>query len=82
MDRRETAVTEPTDPNEPTRLAPRPDATADPEAPEADALDQQLEVGEPEPDTDEGDIDVTDEVNEADRVEQSRVVNLDEDDYR
>jgi hypothetical protein len=51
----------------------------DPEAPEADAVEQRTEVavssGAPSPT-------VPDEVNPADHVEQQHEVGLDEDDYR
>ncbi|MCX4674455.1 hypothetical protein OG413_03820 [Streptomyces sp. NBC_01433] len=52
----------------------------DPETPEADAAEQQLDLQQraDEPLTD---ID-RDAANEADAAEQSRVVALDEDDYR
>ncbi|GGP52692.1 hypothetical protein ACFUV1_03740 [Streptomyces griseoincarnatus] len=52
----------------------------DVEAPEVDAAEQQTEV-RPEQDDPLEDVD-PDRANEADLVEQARVVQLDEDDYR
>ncbi|MEU0912228.1 hypothetical protein ACH4KU_10595 [Streptomyces althioticus] len=52
----------------------------DVEAPEVDAAEQQTEV-RPEDDDPLEDVD-PDRANEADLVEQARVVQLDEDDYR
>ncbi|MEU0985229.1 hypothetical protein [Streptomyces sp. NPDC005953] len=52
----------------------------DTDAPEADAAEQESEV-RPEHDDPPPHID-KDHVNEADAVEQARVVTLDEDDYR
>jgi hypothetical protein len=55
------------------------EAPVSPEAPEADALEQRTEVSPPE----EADAPtVPDGVDPADRYEQERVVELDEDDYR
>jgi hypothetical protein len=56
------------------------DVELDEEAPEADAAEQQAEV-RPEHDDPLTSID-QDAANEADAVEQARVVALDEDDYR
>ncbi|AXI88641.1 hypothetical protein SAM9427_24685 [Streptomyces sp. ETH9427] len=52
----------------------------DVEAPEVDAAEQQTEV-RPEQDDPLEEVD-PDRANEADLVEQARVVQLDEDDYR
>ncbi|GAB2329349.1 hypothetical protein AB0N20_01295 [Streptomyces griseoincarnatus] len=52
----------------------------DVEAPEVDAAEQQTEV-RPEQDDPLEEVD-PDRANEADLVEQTRVVQLDEDDYR
>ncbi|MEU0580511.1 hypothetical protein ABZ465_25140 [Streptomyces griseoincarnatus] len=52
----------------------------DVEAPEVDAAEQQTEV-RPEEDDPLEEVD-PDRANEADLVEQARVVQLDEDDYR
>ena len=54
-------------------------AAEDPEAPEADALEQRAEVAP----GGGGSVSATpDEVNPADHAEQQQVVALDEDDYR
>ena len=55
------------------------EAIEDPEAPEADAVEQHMELrdaAEPRPATDALDV------NEADAFEQAQVVDLDEDEYR
>jgi hypothetical protein len=56
------------------------DAEVDVEAPEADAAEQLTELS-PHRDDPPADAD-PDAANEADRAEQARVVELDEDDYR
>ncbi len=56
------------------------DVELDEEVPEADAAEQQAEV-QPEHDDPLTSID-RDAANEADAVEQARIVALDEDDYR
>lgn len=59
-----------------------PEGPTDPgavEAPEADAVEQQQDVVDPEPDSPQS---VPDDVNPADAVEQGLPVGFDEDDYR
>ena len=59
-----------------------PEGSPDPgavDAPEADAVEQQQDVVDHEPDRAES---VPDDVNPADAVEQGRPVGFDEDDYR
>jgi hypothetical protein len=68
------------DPTDPETLD-EPDATEfDVEAPEADAAEQHADLA-PHRDDPLTSVD-PDNANEADRAEQSRVVELDEDDYR
>ncbi len=69
------------DPTDPEVLDTEPDATEiDVEAPEADAAEQQAEVA---PNRDDPLVGVESySASEADRIEQARVVELDEDDYR
>ncbi|MFE1753952.1 hypothetical protein [Streptomyces anandii] len=69
------------DPTDPETFTDEEDATEiDVEAPENDAAEQQAEVA-PEHDEPLTDAD-KDRANEADLIEQTRVVSLDEDDYR
>ncbi|MGW4568067.1 hypothetical protein ACWEN3_38745 [Streptomyces sp. NPDC004561] len=71
------------DPTEPDALDDEDADTApefDVEAPEVDAAEQHTELS-PEHDDPLTDVD-PDRANEADLVEQARVVSLDEDDYR
>ncbi|WP_251094834.1 hypothetical protein [Streptomyces sp. Caat 7-52] len=74
------------DPNEPDTIEDIDDLTDDAapeidvEAPEVDAAEQQADIA---PDRDDPLTDVDpDRGNEADLIEQARVVSLDEDDYR
>ncbi|GGY89787.1 hypothetical protein [Streptomyces poonensis] len=72
------------DPTDPETLDDQPDATEstefDVEAPEADAAEQQTDVA---PNGDDPLVSIESySANEADRIEQARVVELDEDDYR
>ncbi|MEU1119357.1 MULTISPECIES: hypothetical protein [unclassified Streptomyces] len=69
---------DPTDPD--TFETTEPQVTADVEAPEADAAEQQTDLAPSRDDSLEG-VDA-DSANEADLAEQARVVSLDEDDYR
>ncbi|MFE0641489.1 hypothetical protein ACFW2Y_07740 [Streptomyces sp. NPDC058877] len=68
------------DPSEPDTFTEEEDAVLDQEIPEADAAEQHTELQQRE------DEETThlerDSANEADASEQSRVVALDEDDYR
>ncbi|MET8507574.1 hypothetical protein ABZV60_23410 [Streptomyces sp. NPDC004787] len=68
------------DPNEPDTFAEEEDVVLDEEIPEADAAEQHTELQQREDDP------VSrlphDAANDADAVEQARVVALDEDDYR
>ena len=69
------------DPTDPETFTDEEDATEiHVEAPENDAAEQQAEVA-PEHDEPLTDAD-KDRANEADLIEQTRVVSLDEDDYR
>ncbi|GGX83204.1 hypothetical protein [Streptomyces anandii] len=69
------------DPTDPETFTDEEDATEiDVEAPENDAAEQQADVA-PEHDEPLTDAD-KDRANEADLIEQARVVSLDEDDYR
>ncbi|MFF9406923.1 hypothetical protein ACF1B0_15570 [Streptomyces anandii] len=69
------------DPTDPETFTDEEDATEiDVEAPENDAAEQQADVT-PEHDEPLTDVD-KDRANEADLIEQARVVSLDEDDYR
>ncbi|MBH1935686.1 hypothetical protein I5Q34_15645 [Streptomyces sp. AV19] len=71
----------PVDPTDPETFEDEEDGTVrlDVEAPEADAAEQHADLA---PHRDE-DLPADDtEANEADRAEQARVVELDEDDYR
>ncbi|MFF8608595.1 hypothetical protein ACF06X_21945 [Streptomyces sp. NPDC015346] len=68
------------DPNEPDTFAEEEAAVLDEEIPEADAAEQHTEVQQRE---DEAPTHLEQEsANEADASEQTRVVALDEDDYR
>ncbi|MEU4208829.1 hypothetical protein AB0F13_02290 [Streptomyces sp. NPDC026206] len=71
----------PVDPTDPDTFEEEVDATEiDVEAPEADAAEQHADLA-PRHDDPQSDIH-PDTANEADRAEQARVVELDEDDYR
>ena len=59
--------------------APSTDLADDPEAPEADAMEQHTEV---RPSGEQPVFSAPDDVDPADHAEQQRVVALDEDDYR
>ncbi|MFC8506171.1 hypothetical protein ACFU3J_31865 [Streptomyces sp. NPDC057411] len=68
------------DPNEPDTFAEKEDVVLDEETPEADAAEQHTELQQhedeqPSPLIHEG-------ANDADALEQTRVVAVDEDDYR
>ncbi|WP_328750342.1 hypothetical protein OHT57_32870 [Streptomyces sp. NBC_00285] len=72
---------DPTDPTDPeTFAAVDDDAELDVEAPEGDAAEQRTEVA-PNRDDPLTAVDPA-QANEADLVEQSRVVSIDEEDYR
>ncbi|MEV6593410.1 hypothetical protein [Streptomyces acidicola] len=68
------------DPTDPETLGEPNDTEFDVEAPEADAAEQHTDLAPHRDDPLTG-VD-PDSANEADRVEQARVVELDEDDYR
>ena len=71
----------PVDPTDPETFDGDDDVTEiDVEAPEADAAEQHADISNP-PDESLTGMD-SDSANEADRAEQARVVELDEDDYR
>ncbi|MEV6327134.1 hypothetical protein [Streptomyces sp. NPDC051909] len=68
------------DPNEPDTFAEEEDVVLDEEIPEADAAEQHTELQQRE---DERPQQLPhDQANDADAVEQTRVVSVDEDDYR
>ena len=68
------------DPSEPDTFPEEEDTVLDEEVPEADAAEQHTDIA---PDRDDPLTGVDpDRANEADLVEQARVVSLDEDDYR
>ncbi|MFF1837527.1 hypothetical protein ACFVXE_25470 [Streptomyces sp. NPDC058231] len=68
------------DPSDPETFETIPPDEPDPEAPEADAAEQQADL-QPKSDDPLTDID-RNSANEADAVEQARVVAENEDDYR
>ncbi|MET7848926.1 hypothetical protein AB0D78_10750 [Streptomyces avermitilis] len=68
------------DPTDPETFEDEGDIELDVEAPEGDAAEQLADIA-PEEDDPLTDVD-PDRANEADLVEQARVVSLDEDDYR
>ncbi|WP_441249382.1 hypothetical protein [Kitasatospora sp. McL0602] len=68
------------DPTDPDTFEDEEPAEFDVEAPEADAAEQHTDVSQRRDDKLNG-LD-PDTANEADRAEQARVVELDEDDYR
>ncbi|MFI8825824.1 hypothetical protein [Streptomyces sp. NPDC053431] len=68
------------DPNEPDTFAEEEDVVLDEETPEADAAEQHAELQQRE-DEPLGQI-PHESANDADAVEQARVVALDEEDYR
>ena len=68
------------DPTDPETVADPEDTEIGVEAPEADAAEQQADLA-PHEDESLTDVDPA-SANEADLVEQARVVELDEDDYR
>lgn len=68
------------DPTDPETLDEQADTEFDVEAPEADAAEQHADLAPHRDDPLTG-LD-PDSANEADRAEQARVVELDEDDYR
>ncbi|MER5640230.1 hypothetical protein ABT095_25205 [Kitasatospora sp. NPDC002227] len=70
----------PVDPTDPETFEDDDLTTADMEAPEADAAEQHADLA-PHRDEPLTDIDPA-SANEADRAEQARVIELDEDDYR
>ncbi|MFI2644666.1 hypothetical protein [Streptomyces sp. NPDC018610] len=68
------------DPTEPDTFEDENGAEIDVEAPEGDAAEQKTDIA---PDQDDSLTEVDpDRGNEADLIEQARVVSLDEDDYR
>ncbi|MEV7378588.1 hypothetical protein [Streptomyces lydicus] len=70
----------PVDPTDPDTFEDETDVTElDVEAPEADAAEQYTDIA---PQRDEPLTEVTPEANEADLVEQARVVQINEDEYR
>ncbi|MET9729898.1 hypothetical protein ABZZ79_04260 [Streptomyces sp. NPDC006458] len=71
---------DPTDPDTFEVEETRESEEADVEAPEADAAEQQADVAPEHDDPMTGED--RDRANEADLIEQARVVSLDEDDYR
>ncbi|AUG80675.1 hypothetical protein CFP65_6002 [Kitasatospora sp. MMS16-BH015] len=70
----------PVDPTDPETFEDDELDAVDPEAPEADAAEQHTDLA-PTRDEPLSHVD-PDTANEADRAEQARVVELDEDDYR
>ncbi|TLS39899.1 hypothetical protein FE633_44395 [Streptomyces montanus] len=68
------------DPTDPETLEESDAAEFDVEAPEADAAEQHADLSPRQDDLLAGSE--TDDANEADRAEQARVVEMDEDDYR
>jgi hypothetical protein len=69
------------DPSDPEIFSDRGPAEIDVETPEADSAEQRADLAPDRDDPPATDTD-PDSANEADRAEQSRVVALDEDDYR
>ncbi|MER7400598.1 hypothetical protein ABT381_34375 [Streptomyces sp. NPDC000151] len=70
----------PVDPTDPDTFDEDETTEIDTEAPEADTREQLMSVAQQQDDTLTGGD--PDAANEADRAEQARVVELDEDDYR